>query len=219
MNWLGAIRRMAAKGKPVLIATGAASIGEVQEAVDAAREETDRICLMQCNTNYTGDLDNFRHINLRVLETYRAMFPDVVLGLSDHTPGLATVLGAVTLGARVVEKHFTDDTSRKGPDHGFSMTPETWQDMVDATRQLELALGSADKRVEANEQETVVLQRRCLRAARDLHPGERFDAEVVDVLRPATPGALAPNDLASLVGRGVRRPMTQGQEITWSDVD
>jgi sialic acid synthase SpsE len=219
VNWLAAIRRIAAKGKPVLIATGAATIGEVQQAVDAAREGTGSICLMQCNTNYTGDLDNFRHINLRVLETYRAMFPDVVLGLSDHTPGLATVLGAVTLGARVVEKHFTDDPSREGPDHCFSMTPESWQVMVESTRRLELALGSADKRVEANEQETVVLQRRCLRAARDLRPGERFDAEVVDVLRPATPGALTPNDLESLVGRVVRRPLTHGQAITWSDVD
>jgi N-acetylneuraminate synthase len=84
------------------------------------------------------------------------MFPDVVLGLSDHTPGLSTVLGAIALGARVVEKHFTDDTSRQGPDHGFSMDPTAWKDMVTAARQLELALGGADKRVEANEQETVV---------------------------------------------------------------
>lgn len=219
VNWLASIRRMASKGRPILIATGATDIGEVQEAVDAAREHTSDICLMQCNTNYTGQLDNFRYINLRVLETYRLMFPDVVLGLSDHTPGQSTVLGAIALGARVVEKHFTDDTSREGPDHGFSMDPTSWQDMVASARQLELALGGADKRVEDNEQETVVLQRRCLRAAGDLKPGDVLDDTTVDVLRPATPGALRPNDLERVRGRAVRRHLVHGQEITWTDVD
>jgi N-acetylneuraminate synthase len=219
VNWLEAIRRMASKGKPILIATGATDIGEVQDAVDAAREHTADVCLMQCNTNYTGRLDNFRYINLRVLETYQLMFPDVVLGLSDHTPGQSTVLGAIALGARVVEKHFTDDTSREGPDHGFSMDPTTWHDMVTSARQLELALGVGDKRVEDNEQDTVILQRRCLRAARDLEPGDVLDDTTVDVLRPATPGALQPNDLERVRGRVARRPLVRGQEITWTDVD
>ena len=75
------------------------------------------------------------------------MFPDVVIGLSDHTGGHATVLGAVALGARVIEKHFTDDTKRVGPDHPFSMTPQTWRDMVDRTRELERSMGSADKMI------------------------------------------------------------------------
>jgi N-acetylneuraminate synthase len=219
VNWLDSIRRMAAKGKPVLIATGASDIGDVQAAVDAAREHTDQICVMQCNTNYTGSTDNFRYINLRVLETYRLLFPGVVLGLSDHTPGPATVLGAVALGARVVEKHFTDDTLRTGPDHGFSMDPTTWREMVEHTRELELALGRTEKRVEANERETVVLQRRCLRAARDLAAGAVFDDGAVEALRPATPGALAPDEVHALRGRRVRRPMVFGQEITWADVD
>ena len=83
---------------------------------------------MQCNTNYTGSIDNLGFVNLRVLPEYARRYPDAVLGLSDHTPGHATVLGAVALGARVVEKHFTDDTSREGPDHGFSMDPNTWRD-------------------------------------------------------------------------------------------
>ena len=103
------------------------------------------------------------------------MFPDVILGLSDHTPGHATVLGAVALGARAVEKHFTDDNDRVGPDHKFAMNPADWAEMVENTRQLERALGSADKFVADNEQETVVLQRRCLRAACDLPAGHGAD--------------------------------------------
>ena len=131
---------------------------------------------MQCNTNYTGSLENFSHINLNVLKTYASMWPDVVLGLSDHTPGHATVLGAVALGARAVEKHLTDDRNREGPDHRFSMDPSGWRDMVDRTRELERALGSGDKRVAGNERETVVIQRRCLRAARDIAAGEIISA-------------------------------------------
>src|SRR5205823_7586903 len=118
------------------------------------------VCLMQCNTNYTGSLQNFAHIHLNVLRTYASRFPEAVLGLSDHTPGHATVLGAVALGARAIEKHFTDDCSREGPDHGFSMDRRTWREMVDRTRELELALGNGIKRIEDNEQQTVVLQRR-----------------------------------------------------------
>ena len=91
---------------------------------------------MQCNTNYTGSPDNFRHIQLNVLRTFASLYPDCVLGLSDHTPGHATTLGAVALGARVIEKHFTDDTAREGPDHPFSMDPFSWREMVERTREL-----------------------------------------------------------------------------------
>lgn len=219
VDWLDSIRAMAAKGKPVLLATGAASLGDVVAAVETVTEINPDICVMQCNTNYTGDPANLRFINLRVLETYRQLFPDAVLGLSDHTAGSVTVLGAIALGARVVEKHFTDDTSRVGPDHGFSMDPEAWRAMVDAARDLEAALGSPLKQVEPNEAETVVLQRRCLRAGRDLAAGTVLTAEDIEILRPATPGALAPKALGDAVGRTVRRDMVFGQELTWSDLD
>ena len=79
------------------------------------------IILMQCNTNYETNSENFNYLNLRVLDLYKQKYPEVVLGLSDHTPGHTSVLGAVTLGARVIEKHFTDDKTRPGPDHEFAM--------------------------------------------------------------------------------------------------
>ena len=219
VDWLDSIRAMAAKGKPVLVATGAASLADVVAAVETVTAINPAICLMQCNTNYTGDPANLRYINLRVLETYRQLFPDAVLGLSDHTAGSVTVLGAIALGARVVEKHFTDDTSRVGPDHGFSMDPEGWRAMVESARGLEAALGSPLKQVEPNEVETVVLQRRCLRAGRDLAAGTVLTAEDIEILRPATPGALPPNALNDAVGRSVRRDLVFGQELTWSDLD
>lgn len=204
ITWLEAIEKMASKGKPVLLATGASSLEEVQRAVEVIRLQKAPLCVMQCNTNYTGDWDNFRHINLRVLPVFAEVFEDAVLGLSDHTPGHSTVLGAVALGARVIEKHFTDDVSRPGPDHHFSLTPDTWADMVQKTREVEAALGAANKEVAENERETVVLQRRALRFARAMQAGERILRDDLVVLRPAPSFALAPDRIDEVIGKSLR---------------
>jgi len=79
---------------------------------------------MQCNTNYTGSVENFKYCNLNILKKFGLDYPNVVLGLSDHTH-------AITLGARVIEKHFTDDNNQGGPDHAFAMNPQSWRDMVE----------------------------------------------------------------------------------------
>jgi len=216
ITWVEILRHIARKGKPVILATGASDLGDVQRAVHAILEINPDLILMQCNTNYTGSLENFRHIHLRVLHMYAALFPQVVLGLSDHTPGHATVLGAVALGARAIEKHFTDDNTRDGPDHPFSMTPGAWREMVDRTRELELALGSPDKRIAANEVETSVVQRRCLRAARAIRTGETLDRAAIDVLRPATPGAIPPYEVEAVLGLRALRDIPAGEALRWS---
>ncbi|HVP43795.1 MAG TPA: N-acetylneuraminate synthase family protein [Terriglobales bacterium] len=216
ITWPEMLRKVASKNKPVLLACGASDIGEVKAAVDTIRAVNPRLGLMQCNTNYTASLENFRHIHLNVLRTFRTMFPDLVLGLSDHTPGHATVLGAVALGARVVEKHFTDDNAREGPDHPFSMTPATWREMVDRTRELELALGSAEKKVAGNEQDTVVVQRRCLRAARNLEPGTLLTRDCLDVLRPAPRDAIFPYEIDKVIGMRLRARVEAGQHLRWT---
>lgn len=218
IDWLEAIDRMASKGKPVFLATGAASIGEVQRAVHTVLAKNPQLVLMQCNTNYTGSLENFKYVNLNVLKTYAAMYPDLILGLSDHTPGHAAVLGAVALGARVVEKHFTDDNSREGPDHAFALDPVAWLEMVNNTRQLEMALGSADKTIAENEQETVVLQRRCLRAAREIHAGDVLTRDMLSVLRPATHGAILPPEIEQVVGTRALSDIPAGKELRWTDL-
>jgi N-acetylneuraminate synthase len=218
ITWLEMLEHIARKGKPVIMATGASDIGDVQRAVHTILAINPQMVLMQCNTNYTASLENFDHIHLRVLNTYRTMFPELVLGLSDHTPGHATVLGAVTLGARVIEKHFTDDNHRTGPDHPFSMTPSTWRDMVERTRELERALGSTDKQVSGNEQQTVIVQRRCLRAARDIRPGEVVTREMITVLRPATPGAIPPFEIEQVIGTKAIHAIAAGQELCWTDL-
>ncbi len=218
IDWLEAIDRIAAKGKPVLLATGAATIGEVQQAAHTILARNPQLVLMQCNTNYTGSLENFKYVNLNVLKTYQMMFPETVLGLSDHTPGHAAVLGAISLGARVIEKHFTDDNLRDGPDHAFALDPIAWAEMVTRSRELELALGSADKDVAGNEQETVVLQRRCLRAGQDIHAGDVITREMLNVLRPAVRGAILPPDISRVVGTTAAHDIPAGKEMYWTDL-
>ena len=218
ITWAEMIERVARKGKPVLLATGASDIAEVQRAVQRILPLNRDLVLMQCNTNYTGSVENFKYIQLNVLRTFAAMYPGMLLGLSDHTPGHATVLGAVTLGARVIEKHFTDDTSREGPDHPFSMDPRTWREMVDRTRELESALGDGNKLVEENERSTVVVQRRCLRAARDLAGGSTLTRDVIDVLRPAPQDAIGAWEIDRVIGLRTRRALAKGESLTWQDV-
>lgn len=204
ITWLEIIQHIASKGKPFILATGASTMDDVHMAVQAALQINPQLALLQCNTNYTGGLENMRYINLNVLKCYRAMYPEMVIGLSDHTPGHATVLGAIALGARLIEKHFTDDVTRTGPDHAFSMDPSTWKDMVERTRELEAALGTGVKQVEDNEQETVVLQRRAIRAVKDLSIGHVITKEDLIVLRPCPQDGLPPYRIDEIIGQKLR---------------
>ena len=213
INWIEELEYITGKGKPVIIATGASTLEDVDRAVAVLAQHNTPTVVMQCNTNYEGSLENIHHVNLRVLTEYAQRYPSVTLGLSDHTPGHVTVLGAVALGARVVEKHFTDDTSRVGPDHGFSMDPASWRNMVDATRMLESALGTGNKGIEDNEQQTVVLQRRCVRVARDIPAGAALTREDLEVLRPAPVEAFPAHAIAEVVGRTLAVDLVAGQDL------
>ena len=218
ITWPQFITACAAKGLPMLLATGAATMPEVETAVAAALSVNPSLCLMQCNTNYSGALENFRSVNLRVLQSFALHWPGLPLGLSDHTPGHSAVLGAVALGARVVEKHFTDDNARDGPDHAFALNPRTWAAMVEAVRELEAALGDGVKRVETNEDETVVVQRRAVRAKHDLAPGQPITDEDIEMLRPCPTGAMTPAQAPGLIGRSLTRPKAAGEAFWWTDL-
>jgi sialic acid synthase SpsE len=215
IDWLEEIEYIAAKGKPVIVATGAASLEEVVQAMNAILAINENVILLQCNTNYTGDSTNFQHLNLNVITTYKKLWPDVVVGLSDHTHGVTAVLGAVALGARVIERHFTDDNSRSGPDHHFALTPESWKEMVEHTRLLESALGSSEKFLADNEADSVIVQRRCIRAGKDLPTGHVITRNDLEILRPATPGAITPDQLQSVIGKKLGVDLEFGQELRW----
>lgn len=219
VTWHEMIERIASKNKPYFVATGASALSEVVSAVGVATAINPDICLMQCNTNYTGSLENFKYINLNVLNQYAKLFPGMLLGLSDHTPGHSTVLGAVTLGASVVEKHFTDDKTRAGPDHGFSMDPPEWRSMVEATRELELALGDGSKIIEENEKATVIVQRRSLCAAAALKVGHVISKNDLVALRPCPEHAFQPFEIDIILGRSLKTAVSKGESIKRFNID
>jgi len=213
LGWPQFIEKVAAYKKPVFVATGAGTMADVERAVAAVLAKTPELCLMQCNTNYTGSADNFAHVNLNVLRAYAQEYPGMVLGLSDHTPGHATVLGAIALGARAVEKHFTDDNAREGPDHGFSMNPHSWRAMVERARELEAALGDGVKRIEDNEKDAFVVQRRALRAVRDLPAGAVLGEADLVALRPCPTGAVQPWQAPQVNGRALAQDLKKGDAL------
>lgn len=219
ISWHEMICKVAEKQKPYLLATGASNLDEVRAAVTQGLRINKQLLLMQCNTNYTASLENFKFVNLNVLKTYSKLFPDLVLGLSDHTPGCTTVLGAVALGATAIEKHFTDDCDRVGPDHKFSMDPTTWREMVDRTRELEFALGDGIKVVEENEKETVIVQRRSICASKQLCRGVILTEKDFLMLRPAPEHSLAPYEIDKIVGKRLKCQKDMGEVITANDVE
>jgi N-acetylneuraminate synthase len=219
ITWTDMLRRVAREGKPVLLATGASAMDDVVRAVEAVLAENRQLLLMQCNTNYTGDPENFRYVNLRVLDAFGERWPGMPLGLSDHTPGHAAVLGAIALGARAVEKHFTDDNDRVGPDHAFSLNPATWREMVDRSRELELALGDGEKRIEPNERDSAIVQRRALRLRVQKQAGDELSADDLESLRPAPEGTVPPYALEQVVGRRLSTAKDAGEALVAGDVE
>ncbi len=215
ITWHEFLDKISSYQKPVILSTGASNIDEVVAAVELVSQKAKDIVVMQCNTNYTADVENFKYVNLNVLLTYKKLFPDALLGLSDHTFGSTTVLGAVSLGAKFIEKHFTDDNSRDGPDHKFSMNPETWKEMVLRTRELEYSLGTGSKKVEENELETVVLQRRCLRAAKDIKARTTITEECIAVLRPAPLDSIYPKHKPDLFSKILINDLKKGDYFKW----
>lgn len=216
ITWIEIIKHIASKGKPVLLATGASDIEDVKRAMNALQEFSVETILMQCNTNYTASQENFKYLNLNVLKTFREMYPNTILGLSDHTHGHSTILGAIALGARVFEKHFTDNNLRDGPDHKFSMDPASWKEMMERAYELYYALGDGIKRVEKNEIETNRLQRRSLRYTHNLTKGHFLTLSDVFPTRPITQKGIPPYMIESLIGKKLVTDVETDDEIEFA---
>lgn len=213
ITWLEMVDYIGRKGKPVMLATGASTLAEVDEAVRVLETAGVKdLVLMQCITNYPS---KFESANIRVLDTYRDAF-GAILGYSDHTPDDVVALGAVARGAKVIEKHITFDRSLRGPDHPHSMTFEEFGRMIERTRALELALGSSRKDVVAEESETVIVQRRGLTATRTLPKGATLKRGDLVELRPAL--GIPPKYKSVVAGKRLRRAVKMGEPVRWDDL-
>lgn len=212
ITWLEMLEYIARKGKPMMLATGDATMSEIDEAVRTIEATGNReLILMQCITNYPSKIDS---ANVNVLKTYQSAF-DILTGYSDHSPGPVVALASVVLGGCVIEKHFTLNKADKGPDHPHSMNPTEFKLMVDYVREIERAMGSTRKEVVEEEGETVFVQRRCLYAKNNLKEGQVITELDIDVLRPAL--GIAPKFKNIIIGKTCTMDIEAGQPLFWEN--
>ena len=204
------IRAIAARGKPIILSTGMANLADVQEAVNVvAATGNEQLILLHCVVNYPPP---FTDLNLRAIETLRQAFR-VPVGYSDHSPGSTAPIVATALGAAVIEKHFTTDRTRNGPDHRFALEPGELRSMIQAIRDAQDALGDGIKRMAPAEADLYVTARRSLFAARPIEAGSLIVEADIAILRPGT--GIAVHDQAKVVGRTARRRIERHEPLAW----
>ena len=204
------IQRAAKTGKPLVISTGIASLGEIAEAVEAARAAGGReIALLHCTSGYPTPPEES---NLRTLPHLAEAF-GVVAGLSDHTPGTAVPVAAVALGAALIEKHFTLRRADGGPDAAFSLEPEELAELVANCRTAWSALGKINYELEASEKGNKTF-RRSLYVVQDIPAGGRLTAENVRSIRPGY--GLPPKHLPDVLGKRAGSAIARGTPLNWS---
>lgn len=214
ITWPEMLRYIAKKGRPIMLATGDSTLAEVDEAIKIIElTGNNQLILMQCITNYPSKIES---ANINVLKTYQTAY-NIITGYSDHSPGDIVVLGAVALGAKVIEKHFTLNKRDKGPDHPHSMEPQEYKEMVTRIRLLEKALGSTRKFVVKEEAETVIVQRRSLHAMYVVKKGERLRKSDIIELRPAV--GIPPKYKNLVIGHKIKRTLKAGEAIYWDSFE
>ena len=204
------IRHAASKGKPIILATGLANMGEIEDALAACREGGCRdIVLLQCASRYPSPVSI---MNLRAMETMRRAF-GLPVGLSDHTPGIHISVAAAALGASVIEKHFTMDRTMRGPDHHFAIEPDELREMTRQIRDVESALGDGMKRGPSKEELfDYGYARRSIHARVDIKQGERIEASMLINKRPGH--GIRPKYLDWVAGRRASRDIPADAWIT-----
>lgn len=229
ISHLPLFERLGALGIPIIFSTACARLGDIEEAL-AAYGHPERCCIMHCNGSYPAP----RHIvNLRVLETLHRAFPRCVIGFSDHTlDPVEAPVGAVALGARVIEKHITLDRRSPGPDHSFAIEPDELRRLVQAVHATEqrlaagetiavdpVLLGTSEKTVQAEEQYLRGFAYRSVFTRRAIRAGERFTRDNLAILRNGQqPPGLHPRELRHLLGRICPRDLEAGEPVTWDSL-
>jgi N-acetylneuraminate synthase/sialic acid synthase len=203
------LRELGRTGRPIIFSTGGASIEEVRRAHEVLSEETDQLCVLQCTAGYPAAWDE---LDLRVIDTYRRIFPSTVVGLSSHDNGIAMPVAAFVLGARVVEKHFTLDRTMRGSDHAFSLEPQGLRKMVRDLGRTRLALGAGIKRQYESEKAPIEKMSKKLVASRKLEAGCVLAVEDIALRSPGN--GLAPAFLDRVVGRRLKTGLEPDGDLT-----
>lgn len=208
------IEHIARYGKPVILSTGMNNLESIEKAVAILRKHNTPFALLHCTSIYPTPYDKVR---LGALEELAQAFPDAVLGLSDHSLSNYPSLGAVALGARILERHFTSDKSWPGPDISISMDPTDLKELIEGSRAIFQALGGR-KNVLKEEQPTIDFAYACVVAIRDIRAGEELSMENIWVKRPGT-GEIKAEHFDSLLGKKALSPIKQNEQIRWAHVN
>ena len=212
-NW-PLLRHVAAKGRPVILSTGMATLAEVDDAVRVVNEAGNQaLVLLHCVTNYPADAGD---ANLRAMATMAEAF-EVPVGYSDHTRGSAVPLAAVALGACVIEKHITLDRTMPGPDHQASAEPDEFKQLVAAIRDVERSLGSGIKQPAPSEAANREVVRRSIASSRAIAEGATITLDMLKMVRPAS--GLAPALTPEVIGRRARHAIPTDTLLSWEDLE
>ena len=205
------LRHIGRLGKPVILSTGLATLGDIEAAIDVLEQAgTSRanLTILHCTTEYPTPM---AEVNLRAMQSLHRAF-GVAVGYSDHTQGVEVAIAAVALGATVIEKHFTLDRNLLGPDHKASLEPEELKAMVTAIRNIEVALGDGIKRLSPSEAKNKPIARKSLVASQAIKAGELFSAQNVTAKRPGT--GISPMLWDEIMGRVSQKDFLEDELIT-----
>ncbi|MEW5984252.1 MAG: N-acetylneuraminate synthase family protein [Acidobacteriota bacterium] len=202
------LRHVAKFGKPLVVSTGGATIDDVRRAHDVVLEHNHQLCLLQCTAGYPAE---WKELDLRVIATYREMFPESAIGYSGHDNGIAMAVAAFVLGARVIEKHFTLNRAWKGTDHPFSLEPVGMRKMVRDLERTWLAMGDGVKKIYSSEVSPIIKMGKKLVAARTLQVGHVLREEDICLKSPAD--GIPPYELENVVGRRLLQPLIEEETI------
>ena len=204
------LRRIAEIGRPVIMSTGGAVLDDVLRAYDTIAEINPNVAVLQCTASYPPGWDE---LDLRVITTYRELFPASVIGFSSHDSGIAMAVAAYVLGGRIVEKHFTLNRAMRGTDHAFSLEPQGLSKMVRDLRRARVALGDGAKRMYPCEVEPSVKMGKKLVTTRALPGGHVLTAD--DLVARSPGDGLPPYELDNVVGRALRQPVVEETTLTF----
>jgi sialic acid synthase len=202
------LRFVAEIGKPMIVSTGGGTLDDVRRAYDCVAELNPQIALLQCTAGYPAE---WKELDLRVIETYRQLFPDAVIGYSGHDNGIAMPVAAYVLGGRIVEKHFTLNRAMKGTDHRFSLEPVGLRKLVRDLQRARLALGDGTKTPHPSEADPITKMGKKIVAAATLPAGHVLRREDLALKSPGD--GLPPYELDNVVGRTLRHPLGEDAPV------
>jgi pseudaminic acid synthase len=203
------IKYIAAKNKPIIMSTGMASLGEIEEAINAIKGEGNNdISILKCTSSYPA---KYEEMNLKTIPNLKDTF-NVSVGLSDHSLGSTAAVVAVSLGATIIEKHFCMSRDIENPDSSFSMEPKEFKEMVRSIREAEKALGKVNYELTMNEKNNKIF-RRSIFAVKDIDEGELINYNNIKIIRPGY--GLKPKYYSELVGKKANTAIKRGTPISW----